>query len=334
MGESRCGGETPMTVVYSSDDNYAYLTAVSALSVLKHDPGAKIIVLGYALGGALREMIRRTVESNGGVFEYSDIGRKLEKFKESSYSPYTSYAAYSRIFIPDVVEEGRVLYLDCDTLVNAPLNELFKFDMKGLPVALSGDVVSSSYLEYINLPEGASYFNTGVMLMDVESWREHSCFERIVAELENPGGPNPLGDQDIIARSLSGMISHLPPKWNFLSQYFMHSYDAIARISGKRFPIVFSRQEYEQALLSPAIYHFSGNTLGRPWQKGSHHPARRRFYSIAKEAGLYSKVMRNTRIPLAYEIQYLLYRILPKNLYGRVSRIILRLHIYLTYGRA
>ena len=38
-----------MTAIYASDKNYAALTAISAVSLLKHNPGAKIVLLGYNL---------------------------------------------------------------------------------------------------------------------------------------------------------------------------------------------------------------------------------------------------------------------------------------------
>ena len=62
----------------------------------------------------------------GGEFVYKDVSPAIGKLVEQGVCPYTSYAAYARIFIPDVLdEEGRILYLDCDTLVDGPLDELF-----------------------------------------------------------------------------------------------------------------------------------------------------------------------------------------------------------------
>ena len=38
-----------LTVVYASDANYAKLTAISAVSLLKHNPGTRVVLLGYNL---------------------------------------------------------------------------------------------------------------------------------------------------------------------------------------------------------------------------------------------------------------------------------------------
>ena len=108
-----------MTAIYASDKNYAALTAISAVSLLKHNPGAKIVLLGYNLESDAQELVRSRVEKAGGTFEYKDVSSAISELKAKGYAGYTSYAAYARIFIPQVLDgEGRVLYLDCDTLVN------------------------------------------------------------------------------------------------------------------------------------------------------------------------------------------------------------------------
>ena len=37
-----------MTIAYASDKNYAALTAISAVSALRHNPGVRIVIEGYA----------------------------------------------------------------------------------------------------------------------------------------------------------------------------------------------------------------------------------------------------------------------------------------------
>ena len=47
-----------MTVVYACDDNYAKLTAVSAVSLLKHNTGVEIILVGYRLKPESIELVK------------------------------------------------------------------------------------------------------------------------------------------------------------------------------------------------------------------------------------------------------------------------------------
>lgn len=321
-----------MTIVYASDKNYAALTAISAVSLLKHNPGARIVLLGYNLEADAQELVRSRVEKAGGEFGYVDVSPAIADLKDKGYCGYTSYAAYARVFIPQVLHEvGRVLYLDCDTLVDGSLEDLFGIDLHGKPFALACDCIHSAYKRAINHPRDLPYFNSGVMLIDIAQWRASRCTERMLDELANPRGPNPLGDQDIIVRCFSEETEPLPPKWNFLSQYFMLSYDGWRRIVGKADAMLVSREDYEKARSGATIYHFSGHTLGRPWFTSSKHPLREKYRLAAAEAGLPEIAEQFRPMVVEYRLQYWLYRLLPQWLFDNVCRWMYRTHVRLEY---
>lgn len=300
-----------LRIIYASDDNYAPLTAISAVSLLKHNPGAEIILLGYQLKDKSIATVETRVRKHGGVFRYLDASPAVGKLVEIGATSYISYAVYCRIFIPELMAEdhGKVLYLDCDTLVAGPLDELFDTNLQGQPLALAPDAVHPAYKRVISLPPDKPYFNTGVVLIDLDSWRGHHCTERLLEELAHPHGRNPLGDQDIIVRTLNDEIKNLPRRWNFLSQYFfLHTNE------------------------SPAIYHFSGNTLGRPWFSSSKHPMRATYKAIAMEAELPQVAEQTRPMPFEYKVQYWLFKLLPAILFKPICNLMYRTHIRLTYG--
>ena len=74
-----------MTAIYASDKNYAALTAISAVSLLKHNPGAKIVLLGYNLESDAQELVRSRVKKAGGVFEYKDVSSAISELKAKGY---------------------------------------------------------------------------------------------------------------------------------------------------------------------------------------------------------------------------------------------------------
>ena len=300
-----------MKVAYACDDNYAALTAVSAVSLLKHNPGAEIILVGCRLKPESIEVIRSRVEKFNGSFRYVDVSHKIDELQSRGISSYVSYAVYSRIFIgellPDISE--KVLYLDCDTLIVDSIAEMFDMDLLGNPIALAPDAIHPAYKRVISLPNNKPYYNTGVALIDLDQWRKRRCTERLIEEIKSPHGLNPLGDQDIIVRVLNDEITELDRRWNFLSQY-----------------ILYRRKE------KPAIYHFSGNTMGRPWFTSSHHPQRTAYRLAAAEAGLTEMAYQYKPLPFEYELQYWLYRMLPRFLFIPVCKLMLRAHIRMTYG--
>ena len=299
-----------MTVVYACDDNYAALTAVSAVSLLNHNPGVEIILVGCRLKPESIELVKSRIEKFSGKFRYVDVSAKINELQSMGACSYVSYAVYSRIFIGELLPDlsGKVLYLDCDTLIVDSIAEIFDTNLRGNPLALAPDAAHPAYKRVISLPKDKPYFNTGVTLIDLDEWRKRHCTERLMEELKSPHGRNPLGDQDIIVRVLNDEITELDRRWNFLSQY-----------------ILYRRTE------KPAVYHFSGNTLGRPWFTSSRHPMREAYRKAAAEAGLPEAAEQVKPLPLEYKIQYWLYKILPGFLFRPVCNLMLRTHIKLTY---
>lgn len=299
-----------MRYFYASDDNYAKLTAVSAVSLLLRNPGADVTVLGYGLSDASAHIIRGQVEKFGGVFHLIDVSPLIAKLERQGAAAYTSYAIYSRLFIPELLPEahGRALYLDCDTLVVDSLCELDRIDLGGRPLALGLDAVHRSYKRYIGLRLDEPYYNTGVFLMDLDVWRDRHCTERLMDELAHPTGKIALPDQDIIARALKGEVQALSPRWNFLSQF-----------------VLFGCRE------KPAVYHFSGQTLGRPWHACSKHPARDAYRQVAIAAGVPEVMDEPRRMKIEYKLQYWLWKLLPGWLFRPTCNLMYRYFIWLYY---
>ena len=300
-----------MRVVYACDDNYTSLTTISAVSVLKHNPEAEIILLGCNLKDESIRAIKERIEKHNGQFRYVDVSAKINELQSSGAEAYVSYAVYSRIFISELLPDlsDTVLYLDSDTLIVDSIAELFATELNGQPLALAPDAAHPAYKKVISLPSDKPYYNTGVALIDLGRWRELKCTERLLDELKRPSVRNPLGDQDIIVRVLNDDIIELDKRWNFLSQYIMLGTN-----------------------ITPAVYHFSGNTMGRPWYTSSKHPLRKKYQEAAKEAGLEESAEQSKPMAFEYKVQYYLYKMLPGFLFRPINNLMLRMHIKITYG--
>jgi Lipopolysaccharide biosynthesis proteins, LPS:glycosyltransferases len=321
-----------MTIVYASDKNYAPLTAISAVSALKHNPGSEIVLIGYNLEQDAQDTVRTRVEKAGGKFVYYNVSEEIEKVKATGCNGYTSYAAYARIFIPNLLKrEGRVLYLDGDTLVNDSLSELLETDMKGKPIALAVDCVPFAFKKVINVADDVPYFNSGVMVIDLDAWRRRDVTARFIAELNNPNGPNPLGDQDIFVRVFHDDIALIAPKWNFISHFFLFSYKGLCRVVGGEKLLMFSKEDYKEAHRDPRVFHFLGQTLGRPWYTSSRHPMRDAYRKAAAEAGLAEFVKQTRPMSIDYKLQYWLHRLLPQFAFDIICNCLYRVNIWRNY---
>jgi lipopolysaccharide biosynthesis glycosyltransferase len=185
---------------------------------------------------------------------------------------YISPATMGRLIIPRKLT-GRVLYLDGDVRVTADLSTLFQLDMQGQPLAAARDYVVSSFLakgvasgsrnetrvsELKQSMQGAdvsSYFNAGVLLMDVDA---------IIAEPALCNGMQDIvrastyrgGDQDHLNNVFAGRVHLLDPAYN----------SSWSRTSKQRkFISELGPAPFEQTNISDAIIHFHGPR--KPWHK-------------------------------------------------------------------
>ena len=89
---------------------------------------------------------------------------------------------YHRLLLPRLLPEEvtRAIWLDCDLLVTTDLVRLWETDLGGFHLLAVRDSVvpqvSSPYgirrWRELGLPRSAPYFNAGVMLVDVNRWRD------------------------------------------------------------------------------------------------------------------------------------------------------------------
>ena len=91
-------------------------------------------------------------------------------------------ATYYRLLAPQIMEVDRFLYVDADTLCDVDVSELQSFDMKSAPAAWVPEAplsraVDRNVAEQLGNDETGSYFNAGVMLVNVYEWRRQKVTE-------------------------------------------------------------------------------------------------------------------------------------------------------------
>lgn len=299
-----------MTIIYSCDENFVPQAATNAVSLLRYNAGANIIVMGFGVSAPSVEKLRTAVVNGGGDFRFVDASDRVKMLGVLGVPEYVSFATYTRLFIAELLPDitGRIIYIDCDTLVVDALNELEAFDLQGKVCAAGPDTTPKSFLPVIGISKDAEYHNTGILLIDLDAWRAAKCTQRCVEEMRHPSAPIVFADQDVIARVLANEITTYPRRWNFLSPY------VLLRVK-------------EQ----PAIYHFAGHTLGRPWYTSSRHPMRKEYVRVATQAGFAAAANQKRPMLLSYRIEYYFYRVLPLFLFRPVYYLLHRLHVLMVY---
>jgi lipopolysaccharide biosynthesis glycosyltransferase len=166
---------------------------------------------------------------------------------------------YARLLIGDLLPTGwdRVAYLDSDTITRRPLTDLWNTDLGG---NLLG-AVRDDYIPTIASPYGLPswrqrgldpdlpYFNSGVMLIDLDLWRRTRLGEQALQYLAEHRGDIRLFDQDALNAVAAGQWRQLDTVWN-VTGYWRKPHRRTGR--------------HRDILTAARIRHFAG--YGKPWE--------------------------------------------------------------------
>lgn len=189
------------SVVFVAELSYMEKLEVAIKSLCAHQGHWKIYVLNENLPMEWFALMNRRLE----VIESEIINCRLsaESFRQFSLpSSHIHYATYFRYVIPDFVEESLALYLDCDMIFTEDLSPLFEVDLAGMGLGSVED-----------RPTSREEFNAGLMLIDVDWWREHKVSEALF-DLTKELHERVYGDQGVLNHYFKNAWYRLPWTYN------------------------------------------------------------------------------------------------------------------------
>lgn len=172
---------------------------------------------------------------------------------------YGDIMTYARFLLPSLLPHlDKVLYLDCDLVVCQDLKSLWDIDVDDSAVAMAPDLIykDTDTLKRLNIENGC-YLNSGVIIMNLDYWRKHDVFHRIMDFIEENGNSLTYFDQDAINVVLQNERKILPVKYN-VNPYHFHKTLAC-------YPKEL-HEEIRMAIRNPVIFHFLGPI--KPWSWG------------------------------------------------------------------
>ena len=186
-----------MIIVYVADNKYKDYLQASIKSFLKYNPQAHIVV----------------VSESQMPYGHENITIPMyRQFRNRGIGDRISNTAYLKIFLTQLPYD-KVIYTDCDTICQAPLNELW--DMP---------------CEYINLTESHAYGKkqaeamgvekyglTGMMVMNLKNLRKIGFTQKCLDAEKNAPTPSTgwQHDETCINYAMKDKITFIDKKWNY-----------------------------------------------------------------------------------------------------------------------
>lgn len=262
-------------ICYASSNEYAPYSGISLLSLLKNNSQYvnNVYILSFGIKNENKTRLQSVVEAYKCNFIFIDAISILEPiFTLLNLDSFGgSYATYARAFISDLIpnDNGKILYVDSDTIVDGSIEELVQIDMDN-PIKLYGAVIGTNQYtkgnDEINLVNGNSiYYACGVMLFNMKEWRSYNCSNLICDYISSHGSTYRYADQTVINNVIQEKyVIALHPKYN----YWGHIY------RGSRFWYQMTLGDFwhkkiiEEAKISPVIIHYKGYIV-HPWRKNN-----------------------------------------------------------------
>ncbi len=271
-------------IVYASDDKFAEILGVSLVSLYENNTDMEKIHI-YVLDSGISDANKQKLLSISKSYEREDIqfisARDISKILSMNVkTDRGSLSQYARLFVsrdlPETLE--RVLYLDCDIIINSSLRELWNLDLEGKTIAALKDAFSKQYRKNIELQPDDIMFNSGVMLIDMKKWKEKHIEKKLLSFIKRHKGVIQQGDQGALNAVLSKDTYCFHPRFNSVTIFYDFSYEEMLAY---RKPVDFySKKEVKQAVKDPVIIHYTTSfTSVRPWIEGSMHPYKDKWLS-------------------------------------------------------
>lgn len=278
-------------IACASDDAYALPLAVTLQSALSHasnDYKWHIVCLDGGLRCWSKMCLRHLVKQSSADAKLSIISPSEKPWSAIATHGHLTEATFYRLALPRLLsgKTDRVIYLDCDLVVQEDLSKLWTIPFDGKPcLAVRGfgaPYVSDTYgvptWREQGMPHDTPCLNAGVVVMDIAKWDREGIPGKVVSYLAKREDNLTLNDQLGINAVLQGNWGQLDPRWNQSHPIF--SFDGWPESPFKEE----LRPFIEDLTERPFIIHYT--SASKPWHAKCDHPLSSRFHEVLDSSPL------------------------------------------------
>ena len=207
-------------IAFAVDDNFIKPVGILITSIIYNNPNQcfHFHIFTASLSDNNLNKLKKVNVGNSSL--------TIHVFDEELFSSYQTLknlpsSMYYRLIIPTILNgvTSRVLYLDADIVCNGSIEELVHKDINDYIICACLDpsviINHDKHVSSLGLDKNDSYFNSGVLLINIDKWNEKnvlSCFNDLIFNREYK-----FPDQDVLNIVLQHDILLLDEKFNTFS---------------------------------------------------------------------------------------------------------------------
>ncbi|ENZ0174741.1 glycosyltransferase family 8 protein [Providencia rettgeri] len=208
-----------MNIIYGVTQNFLLGAFVSMQSVIKFNPNIQLhfhFFVEKISDNYLKKLEKTAKTYNIAIDVYIINNTKLTFLPISERWPY---ATFYRVIGFDILaaDYKTALYLDADVICKGNLSEIASLNLHEYYFAIVSDLPTlQERAKKLDIVRKSKYFNSGVMLANLDSWKKNNLMDNFVSEISKNKDNSLFPDQDILNMISDGHNLYLDKNYNFL----------------------------------------------------------------------------------------------------------------------
>lgn len=219
-----------VNVAFTIDNNYPIFTLLAINSIIENNVSNSdytFYIIENNISENNKNLMRKFVEKRNQNIEFINFDTRVidngRYYFTFSTGQRITPIGMARIMLPKILPDNlhKIIYLDGDILVTGDLSNLYKTDLKDKYAGMVENINEMDYSKY----KFKKYFNSGMIIMDLDKWRKDNIPDKMVKYLndnwadfiyhgETDNSKYLYPDQDLINIILDGKIFEIEKCWN------------------------------------------------------------------------------------------------------------------------
>lgn len=259
-------------IAFVTDNNYFDYMFVAIESLITNNKDKNkinfyIIDMGIAQSN-INKIQKRYFKFENITFEFIKIDqKKLEKY---NIKTHVSSAAYAKVYISNLINVDKVIYLDCDLVVIEDILKLWNMFDNTTSIKAVWNPFYNYDNEYLGVDHKSKTFNSGVMLLNLDLIRKKDTTTKLVNFLNDNHNKTKLHDQAAFNAIFKDEWQEIDLHWNCQVSMLQNSYSKLN----------ISKNTYYRLYRNASIVHFTSNS--KPWLYRNSHPYKKTYLKYHK----------------------------------------------------
>ncbi len=225
-------------IFFSSDNNYLPFLAVSVRSLIENaSPDYRYCI--HVLNNGLDETRFSSIlamQTENVEIRPVDVSSVIAPIAEKlNLRDYYTVSIYFRLFIASMFPQyHKAIYLDADIAVNGDISGLYNIPLGQRILGVISDDIVAGHRDFRRYAEEGlglpykKYFNSGVLLMNLDQFRLHDIERKFVYLLQTYHFDTICPDQDYLNLLCRDRVLYLDKSWNKMS--IDQNYDGVPKL--------------------------------------------------------------------------------------------------------